>query len=416
MKHLALLLSIVTVMLVLYTDSYSIHFQPFTFATMHSTATGRVLTGLDVLIEDRYDVLEGRRVGLITNQSAVTYRGAHILNYFQKRNRYFDLIAIFTPEHGLHGNVEQLIEDRQDYRLGVPIYSLYDDTREPQREELMNIDTLVFDIQDIGARYYTYIATMAYAMKVASYHNLPFVVLDRPNPINGVDVEGAIPFDEDPRLFTSVYPIPTRHGMTVGELAKLFNDHFEIYCNLYVVKMENWDRHMYYNETRLPWRNPSPNIRNLDAAILYTGLGILESTNMSVGRGTQTPFFLYGAPWMDKEKVTEKLQSLNLPGLQFRSARFKPTASTYAGEWCEGFRVRLVDRDAYNSQETILKAIYAIHELYGDQFSYEGSAPMLGDYGIEDYIHTNKPVEEVLETWNARIEQFKSIREQYLLY
>ncbi|HEY4743197.1 MAG TPA: DUF1343 domain-containing protein, partial [Desulfuromonadaceae bacterium] len=314
-----------------------------------------VLPGIDVLIARDFDILQGKRVGLITNHTGRSAAGESTIDILAHAPGV-RLTALFSPEHGIRGTADDKVATAIDSKTGIPIHSLYGATCRPTPEMLRDLDILVFDIQDIGTRFYTYIGTLSLAMVAAREAGIPFVVLDRPNPIGGLQVDGAVPETppigsplpprshrgnrdaEGCRELTSIHPIPTRHGMTVGELASLFNVEFGIQCDLTVVPMSGWQRSMYYDDTGLTWVDPSPSMRQLDAALLYPGLGILESTNLSVGRGAGHPFRMFGAPWVDGEALARNLAARNLPGISFTPCRFTPATGSrpYGGQSCSG--------------------------------------------------------------------------------
>jgi len=381
----------------------------------HSSRRPVVKTGLDVLVEQRFRLLKGKRVGLICNHSAVSRLGEHIIPLFRSQSA-FQLVALFSPEHGLKGNLEDQIPSGVDSETGLRVYSLYGQTLRPTEESLNGIDTLVFDIQDIGARFYTYISTMAMCMEEAASHKIKFVVLDRPNPITGTKVEGPLLDKTYERRFISYFPLPVRHGMTAGELARMFNDEFGIGCDLTVVRMRGWQRNMWFDETGLRWVNPSPNIRNLVAAALYPGFGIVEQANLSVGRGTIAPFELYGAPWMDGNRLADEMNTAGLDGLQFIPVEFMPERSAFAGEKCSGVRVVLTDRDNLHCLLAGLTFVAAIYRVHGDAFKIEQIGPMIGDPSVANKIREGLPVEKIVRDWQPRFRQFMRKRERYLLY
>ncbi len=381
-------------------------------ALFHRSA---VKTGLDILVEKHYRPLKGRHVGLICNHSAVNSRGEHIIPLFRRQD-VFELKALFSPEHGLGGSVEEKVASGIDPETGLKLHSLYGETLRPTAESLEGIDTLVFDVQDIGARFYTYISTMAMCMEEAAKRNVRFVVLDRPNPISGTRVEGPILDKMYEGRFISYFPLPVAHGMTIGELARFFNREFKIRCDLTVVRMRGWRRRMWFDETGLPWVNPSPNIRNLVAAALYPGFCLVERTNMSVGRGTIAPFELYGAPWMDGQRLAQEMSSLDLPGLHFSPVEFTPDRSVFAGEKCSGVRVVLTDRSKLDCLRAGLFFIETIYKLHGDVFRIDAIGPMVGDPEIAGRIRQGVPVDRIISTWRPRLRAFLRKRGRYLLY
>src|SRR5690606_11706119 len=301
-------------------------------ATLHAAD---VLTGIDVLQRDNFAALAGKRVGLITNHTGVNRDGVSTVTILHEADEV-DLRLLFSPEHGFAGKLDvSRIGDVTDEATGLKVISLYGETRTPSAESLAGLDVLVFDIQDIGARFYTYISTMGNAMKAAAQHDVAFVVLDRPNPITGTIVAGPV-LDEGLKSFVGYHPIAVRHGMTAGELATMFNDELNLGLDLSVIRMERWNRGDYYDATGLLWINPSPNMRNLHEAVLYPGIGLLETTNVSVGRGTDTPFEVLGAPWIDARRLASELNAAGLPGVAFVPIRFTPDTSKHAGEECGG--------------------------------------------------------------------------------
>ncbi|MCC7084499.1 MAG: DUF1343 domain-containing protein, partial [Pirellulales bacterium] len=308
----------------------------------------RVKLGIDVLVEDGFKLLEGKRVGLITNQTGVdSERVTTIERLHQAKN--VKLVALFSPEHGIRGALDQpRIKDSVDEQTGVPVYSLYGENRRPSEEQLARVEVLVFDIQDIGTRFYTYPSTMCLAMEAAAKAGRQFVVLDRPNPIDGATVEGPL-LDEGRESFVGLQRLPIRHGLTLGEMATMFATARGIEDVLTVVKMQGWRRDMYLFDTGLFWLNPSPNMRSLEAALLYPGIGMLEFTNVSVGRGTETPFEVLGAPWIDEEKLAAVLNDSKLPGVRVVPLRFTPTASKFAKEECRGVHFIITNWNEFRS-------------------------------------------------------------------
>lgn len=309
-----------------------------------SPRPARVRTGLDVLVEQKFVPLQGRSVGLVTNQTGIDAGGRRGIDLFAAAGGV-RLKAIFSPEHGLTGQATADVPHGRDAATGRPVWSLYGSTRRPTAEMLRGIDTVVFDMQDLGVRYYTYLTTLVYVMEEAARHGIPVVVLDRPNPITGRVVEGPV-MDADLQTFTGPHPIPVRAGLTIGEFARLVAAERKIAVDLSVVPLAGWDRGLWFDETGLPWVNPSPNIRSLTQALLYAGVGLLEGTNLSVGRGTDTPFELIGAPWIDGEGLADAVNALGLAGVRGEPITFTPTADTYAGEECQGVRLVVTDRDA----------------------------------------------------------------------
>ena len=336
------------------------------------------MCGIDVLERDGFRQLKGRKVGLITNHTGINRDGVPTLKVLHESDE-LELVALFSPEHGLEGKLDQAqIADAREPTTGLPIYSLYGETRRPTQESLAQIDTLVFDIQDIGTRFYTYISTMGNAMQAAAESGLRFVVLDRPNPINGVDVSGPV-LDPGRESFVGFHTLPVRHGMTIGELARMFKEELSLSLELEVIPLQGWKRADFFDRTGLLWINPSPNMRSLTEAILYPGIGLLETTNVSVGRGTDTPFEVIGAPWLDGRRLAAELNQAGLPGVCFVPIRFSPTASTHAGQACGGVNVVITDRSQFEPLRTGLEIARRLHALYGDQWKVSAYDRLLGN-------------------------------------
>lgn len=390
-----------------------------TSAQAKSVEKGRTLPGIDVLAKRGFDLLKGKRVGLITNHTGITRDNRTTIDVlFAQKD--FKLTALFSPEHGIRGTADEKVASSVDEVTKLTVNSLYGKTQKPTPEMLADVDVLVFDIQDIGTRFYTYIGTMAMAMQAAKENNKQFIVLDRPNTIGGEKVEGFIPPVELTGKNTCIYPIPTRHGMTVGELAKLFNDHFGIGCDLKVVKMENWDRSMYFDETGLLWLNPSPNMKTLNGAILYPGLGASETTTIAVGRGTDRPFEMYGAPYMDGATLAENLNTRNIPGIRFVPFNFTPTAQyhKFKDEPCSGVFAIITDRNQLNSVQAGLHLVQAMYECYPERFKAEGGykTEVGSPETWDDLTVKMMPPEEVIKKNQPALDEFLKVRKKYLLY
>jgi len=384
----------------------------------------RVMNGIDVLAARNFDAIKGKRVGLITNHTGRLANGASSIDVINSAAGV-RLVALFSPEHGIRGVDDEKYPSGIDKATGLPVYSLYGATCRPTTEMLSGIDTLVFDIQDIGTRFYTYIGTLSLAMQAARQAGIEFIVLDRPNPVGGMDVGGAIPKTLlEPKIngcgsLTSIHPIPTRHGMTVGELAKMFNVEFGIGCDLRIIEMQDWNRKMYFDETGQKWVNPSPNMTSLDAAILYPGLGILETTNFSVGRGTDQPFRVYGAPWVDNTAVIAKLAKRGIQGISFTPCTFVPTAPhPYAGKVCSGVCVTISNRNELDPILAGLQLLQVITETHPESFTvYDGFATETGDAETWSLLSAKmKTPKDIVTHWAADLERFKKTRNKYLLY
>lgn len=384
-----------------------------------STATASpeqtVLTGIDVLKRDGFQALAGQRIGLITNHTGVDADGISTAVLLQQSGNV-NLLAMFSPEHGLFGKLdEQGIGDSRDEKSGVMVYSLYGSTRTPTREMLADIDTLVFDIQDIGTRFYTYISTMGEAMKSADRYGVKFVVLDRPNPINGITVSGPV-LDKGKQSFVGFHRLPVRHGMTVGELARLFKAELNLELELEIIPMEGWQRAWYFDQTGLQWINPSPNMRNLNEAILYPGIGLLETTNLSVGRGTDTPFEWIGAPWIQADALVLALNDLMLPGIRFSAVAFTPDASKFAGQVCQGVGFTITNRDQFDPVRSGLEIALQLRRLFPNSWEIDKFDRLLGNQQALNAVkqmYSYSAIEKLLET---DLTSFKERRKNYLIY
>ena len=384
-----------------------------------------VLPGIDVLSNQDFDILQNKRVGLITNHTGRNAAGVSTIDTLF-RAPGVRLTALLSPEHGIRGDSDDRVSSSFDAKTGLPIYSLYGKNCRPTSEMLRNIDVLVFDIQDIGTRFYTYIGTLSLAMRAAKEAGIPFVVLDRPNPIGGEKVQGAIPSTALPErkngcgAITSIHPIPTRHGMTVGELAQLFNTEYGIVCALTVIPMQGWQRFMYYDQTGLTWINPSPNMKSVNAAILYPGMGTLETTSLSVGRGTDRAFLAYGAPWVDSGAVIKNLTARKIPGITFEACSFVPTAPGFShkDKTCQGVCVSGMDRERLDPVLAGLHLVQAFYETHPWRFrAYEGFATETGDREVWGLLTKKRMTPEaVLERWGNDLARFRALRERYLLY
>jgi uncharacterized protein YbbC (DUF1343 family)/CubicO group peptidase (beta-lactamase class C family) len=379
-----------------------------------TSSDAKVLTGIDVLARDGFKQLAGMRVGLVTNHTGRDVSGRSTIDVLYKAPN-IKLVALFAPEHGIRGSADEKISDSKDEQTGLPIYSLYGETCRPKPEQLQNLDALVFDIQDIGTRFYTYISTLGYVMEEAAKARRSVFVLDRPNPIGGIEVEGAIA-DADKLSFTAYHTIPVRHGMTIGELAKLFNQERGIGCDLRVVKMTGWRRAMWLDETNLLWVNPSPNMRSLSEAALYPGIGLLETTNVSVGRGTDTPFELVGAPWIDGQQLASYLNSRRIAGVRFVPTRFTPTTSVFKGEECSGVNIIVTDRARFRAVLTGLEFAVALRKFYPAQWKVDNYARLLANSDTLERLKRGDSVSDIQKSWSAQLEDFRRKRAGVLLY
>lgn len=375
----------------------------------------KVLNGIDVLERDHFAALKEMRVGLITNQTGINRRRVSTIDLLHRSDKV-DLKLLFGPEHGIRGALDDKIEDGMDDQTKLPVVSLYagEDRRKPKAEHLAKVDALVFDMQDIGTRFYTFISTMGLAMEAAEEAGLRFFVLDRVNPIGGNKVAGPMR-DGDP-TFTSFHQVPLRHGMTIGEIARLYQKEHCPKLKLTVILIENWTQGMRFDETGLPWIKPSPNMPNLTAATLYPGLGLLEFTNVSVGRGTRFPFEVFGASYIDEKEFVRKLTEAKLPGLAFVSIRFTPTASKFANEECGGVRIILKDPAECPSVELGILLAQTLRELYPREWKTEKLNTLLRHPQTESAIKSLKPRKEIVESWEAGLKKFARRRAGARLY
>ena len=375
----------------------------------------QVLTGLDVLVRDNFRQLAGRRVGLITNHTGRTRDGRGTPAVLRAAQG-MELVALFSPEHGFAGALDQSdVPDAKDPATGLPVRSLYGKTRRPTPEMLADLDTLVYDIQDIGCRFYTYVSTMGEAMKAAAEEGKRFVVLDRPNPINGIDLAGPV-LDAGSESFVGWHTLPLRHGMTVGELARLFNEELKLGLDLVVIPCEGWRRADAWDATGLEWVNPSPNMRSLTEAFLYPGIGLLETTNVSVGRGTDTPFEVIGSPWIDGRALAAHLAARRLRGVAFVPVAFTPTSSTFKEERCGGVNVVITDRDAFEPVRTGLEIAAALRHLHPGDWKVDGYGRLLGNKGVLEAIRAGGDPQGVIDASTAGVREFLARRAPHLLY
>lgn len=384
-------------------------------ASVPAPAAKPVLAGIDVLARDGFAILKGKRVGLVTNHTGRGGSGATTIDLLHKAAGV-QLVSLFSPEHGIRGVLDVEVPSSRDEQTGLPIHSLYGETRRPTDAMLQGLDTIVLDLQDVGVRFYTYAATMGYVMEEAAKRNIAVVVLDRPNPINGWQIEG--PAADDPYVgFNAYLPnIPIRHGMTLGELAKLFNDERKIGADLAVVPMENWSRDYWYDQTGLVWVNPSPNMRNLNQATLYPGIGAIEYANVSVGRGTDQPFEQIGAPWIDGRRLAASLNERALPGIRFYPITFTPTSSKYAKEPCQGVFMVITNRATLQTVRLGLEIAGALWKLHGDQFRMENTDRLLGTRDALERVRTGEDPARVAAQWSTPEARWRLLRAKYLLY
>jgi len=381
---------------------------------MQGFRNGQTQTGIDVLEAENFASLQGRRVGLITNSTGVDSAGKRTSDLLY-RAPGVKLLALFSPEHGLEAQADTRVSSTTDTATGLPAYSLYGDVDRPTERMLEGLDALVFDIQDAGVRFYTYITTLGYCLEAAAKKGIEFYVLDRPNPINGHEVEGPV-LDDNLRSFVAYYPLPIRYGMTVGELAEMFNSENHLGAKLHVIKMRGCQRTDWYDETGLAWVNPSPNLRNLTEVALYPGVAMVEGANLSVGRGTDTPFEILGAPWIDSRKLSAYLNARDIQGVRFLPVDFKPSSSSFAGSLCHGVQIILIDRQALDPAEFGVELAAALWKLFPHVFQLEKTLPLIGARWVLKAIEAGEDPSRIVSEWQGRLEQFRILRMKYLLY
>jgi uncharacterized protein YbbC (DUF1343 family)/CubicO group peptidase (beta-lactamase class C family) len=375
-----------------------------------------VMTGIDVLASEGFARLKGKRVGLLTNHTGRTRSGQSTIDALHAAPGV-QLKALFTPEHGIRGNLDAPIPSGKDERTGLPVYSLYGENamRRPSPESLADLDVVVVDLQDIGARFYTYTSSMAYVLEGAATQGVEVMILDRPNPLSGDQVEGPM-LDAGLTSFIGYFPMPIRHGMTLGELARLFNEENKIAATLTVVGMRGWRRELWFDRTGLPWINTSPNMRNMIAATLYPGIGSIEGTNISVGRGTDTPFEQIGAPWMDEVALASALNARGLPGVSFYPVSFTPSGNKYAGEVCHGVFILLLDRDAVRPVRIGVEIAAALRRLYPSQFQLDPTERLLGSRDTLQRLKAGEDPARIVVSWAPGEAAWRAQRQKYLLY
>lgn len=380
----------------------------------HDTALHPVKTGIDVLEAEQFARLKRRRVALVTNHTGVNRDGHSTIDLLAGAPGV-KLVALFSPEHGIRGQADEKVGDTHDEKTGLPVYSLYGDRRKPTAETLRGVDTLVYDIQDAGCRFYTYITTLGLVLEAAAEHKVKVLVLDRPNPIGGVAVDGPV-LDAGRESFVAYHRLPIRHGLTVGELARLYNAERKLGADLEVVAMEGWRRGDFYDRTGLPWIDPSPNLRGLTAAYLYPGIGLLETTNVSVGRGTERPFEWVGAPWIDGRRLALALGEQGLPGVRFVPRRFTPTYSVHKGQACDGVQLIVDDWQHFEPLRTGLVLAEQLHRLYPDTWQIDRFDRLLGHRVTLEAVRRGASWEELQKGWQPELDGFRERRKVFLLY
>ncbi|HJX30720.1 MAG TPA: DUF1343 domain-containing protein [Thermodesulfobacteriota bacterium] len=387
-----------------------------------------VLLGLEVIKKEKFSRLKGRAIGLVVNSASLDSGLNSAVEIFLNA-KGLKVGALFGPQHGIRGETQDNMiewEGFRDKKTGLPVYSLYGKTREPMREMMEGIDCLVIDLPDVGARYYTFVWTLALCLRACKKYGKACVVLDRPNPINGVAMEGPV---LDPRFssFVGLYPLPLRHGMTMGEIALYLNREFKIECDLTVVPLKGWQREMWFDETSLPWVMPSPNMPTLDTAIVYPGMCLLEGTTISEGRGTTRPFEIFGKPDVDPDELVKRLTGEDLPGVKFRSLYFQPTFQEYQGELCGGAQIHVTDRNTFLPVLTGVAVIRTMYHMYPESFSWkqppyeyeEEKLPidiLAGTDELRSQIERGCPLGEIARFWQKKLDLFREVRKPYLIY
>ena len=377
----------------------------------HST---RIQVGLDVLEVEKFSPLKGKRVGLITNHTGLDSQGRSTIEALAHAPNV-KLVALFSPEHGIAGHADEKISSSKDASTGLPIYSLYGDHLRPTDEMLAGLDALVFDVQDAGVRFYTYTTTMAYCMEEAAKRNIAFFVLDRPNPLGGEIVEGPM-LDTDKTSFVAYYPLPIRYALTIGELAQLFNSENHINTDLHVIPMKNWHRNLFFESTSLRWVPPSPNLRTLKGSLLYPGLEILQNAGVSVGRGTESPFEEFGAPWINGEEIAAELNARDLAGVHFINQPFVPVSGLYTGRRCGGVGIRVTDRNTLRSMRVGLEIAAILQRRYPTDFDATKLVLLLGNADTVSALQAGTPPEKIIASWSNDLATFDSLRRKYFLY
>jgi uncharacterized protein YbbC (DUF1343 family) len=385
--------------------------KPRNFSQSSSSVTQ---PGIDVLEEQNFAPLHGKHVGLITNQTGVDSQGRRTIDVLAHADGV-TLVAIFSPEHGIAGKLDAKVANETDAATGLPVFSLYGDTRTPTDAMLKGIDALVFDMQDAGVRFYTFTSTMGYCMEAAAKRKIPFFVLDRPNPLGGERIEGPM-LDKGRISFTGYFSMPIVYGMTLGELAQMFNAENKTGADLHVIKLKNWRRSQTYDQTGMKWIPPSPNLRTVNEDFIYPGIETLQPGGISVGRGTDTPFELLGAPWIQAEPFEKGMETRNIPGVRFSTTQFTPGSGPYSGQICNGLKIEVTDRDAFDPMRVALEAADALRRSYPDRFDVTKLTLLLGSATTVDAIINFVPPVQIISSWSPDLAKFKVMREKYLLY
>ena len=387
----------------------------FIYIFLYQPIQGKVKLGIDVLAENNFSIIKNKKVGLIINHTSINSNWRSTIEIIAESN-VCELVAIFTPEHGFDGKLDEYINYGDSLIYNVPVYSLYGETLRPEKRMIRNIDYLIFDILDIGTRFYTYIGTMKYCMEVANENNIGFIVLDRPNPINGIDISGPMLKKINVFGLAGVHNLPIRHGMTPGELALLFKADEKMQLNLNIIKMEGWKREMWFDETELPWLNPSPNIRNMNQASLYPGLGLFERLNVANKRGLPSPFEMIGAPWINAYDFVNSLNKYNLSGVNFTPIKFSPEEHKYSNELCEGIYITITDREKLEPVKLGFIIIITLYKMYPQEFDIDKLWHITRSKALIDLIKNDSSITELIDSWQNNLDMFIKKRSKYLFY
>jgi len=387
----------------------------FIFIILYQPIQGKVKLGIDVLVENNFSIIKNKKVGLIINHTSINSNWRSTIEIIAESN-VCELVAIFTPEHGFDGKLDEYINYGDSLIYNVPVYSLYGETLRPEKRMIRNIDYLIFDILDVGTRFYTYIGTMKYCMEVANENNIGFIVLDRPNPINGIDISGPMLKNINVFGLAGVHNLPIRHGMTPGELALLFKADEKMQLNLNIIKMEGWKREMWFDETGLPWVNPSPNIRNMNQASLYPGLGLFERLNVANKRGLPSPFEMIGAPWINAYDFVNSLNKYNLSGVSFTPIKFSPEEHKYRNELCEGIYITITNREKLEPVNLGFIIIITLYKMYPQEFDIDKLWHITRSEDLIEEIKNDPSITELIKDWHNDLDIFRNKRAQHLLY
>lgn len=401
----------------------------YTVAQDNNLKSRKIFVGADYLIINNMNLIKDKRIGIVTNQTALlASHRVHLVDTLINR-KDVQVTAIFSPEHGILGNIPagDTVPGSKFFRSGIPVYSLYGSVKKPTKEMLKDVDILIYDIQDLGARFCTYISTLFYSLQAAAENNIPIIVLDRPDPINGINVEGPV-LKKEFSSFIGIAPIPIQYGMTPGELATMFNETGMIgdkKANLKVIKMKYWVRGLYYDMCKIYWMRPSPNIFYIVTAIIYPGTCLLEGTNVSEGRGTGNPYQLIGAPFIKSKDLAKELNTMNIKGIEVKPLDFTPKDipdfvinPKYKGQLCHGVKITVSNRYVFNAVELGINLIYVLHKLYPKQFNFNAELfdRLAGNKVIREQILSNKTPDKIISGWQKDLNNFKKLRKKYLLY